>query len=273
MVANIMLKEIKKEINFALYSIKKNIQGSAELRTSFLMNIIGMAINNLAFIFLWIYFIKAVGIIGGWTAVDIVGLQGFLAISYGIVFSGAAGLRRLPECVTSGSFDRFMISPKSLILRIATSTFGTSALGDLIFGIICLIVYAFLIHISFYQIIFLLILLLLSSIIFLSTTILIGSISFLFTDSRSVYDGVFELFFTPALFHGGAFQGVMRFIYTFIIPSLLVGTIPVETLKEASVSKLFLLLILTVFWLTLSIFVFRHSVKKYESSNFMTFGN
>jgi hypothetical protein len=43
-----------KELHFALYAIKKNIQNSAELRTSFLTTIIGMAINNSAFLFLWI---------------------------------------------------------------------------------------------------------------------------------------------------------------------------------------------------------------------------
>jgi ABC-2 type transport system permease protein len=53
-----------REIYFALYAIKKNIQSSAELRTSFLMNVFGMAINNTAFIFLWVSFVHSVGIIG-----------------------------------------------------------------------------------------------------------------------------------------------------------------------------------------------------------------
>jgi ABC-2 type transport system permease protein len=269
MVDKIMFKEIK----FALYSIKKNFQSSAELRTSFLMNIIGMAINNTAFIFLWVYFIKAVGVIGGWTAWDIIGLQGFLAISYGLVLSGAYGLRKLPDCVASGAFDRFMLSPKNLILRIATSSISTSALGDVVFGIICIVVYAFIIHISIYQILIVLLLILLATIIFLAMTILISAVSFLFTDASAVHDGMFELFFTPALFHGGAFQGGMRFVFTFIIPSLLIGTIPVETLKDTSISKLVLLIILAVFWSVLSVFLFKRAVRKYESSNFMTFGN
>ena len=74
-----------KELKFALYAIKKNIQSSAELRTSFLMNIVGMAINNTAFIFLWIFFVKSVGIIGGWTIYDIIALQGFTAVCFGII--------------------------------------------------------------------------------------------------------------------------------------------------------------------------------------------
>jgi len=48
---------MNKEIKFALYAIKKNIQNSVELRGSFFMNVFGMAVNNLAFIFLWVYFV------------------------------------------------------------------------------------------------------------------------------------------------------------------------------------------------------------------------
>src|SRR3990167_859684 len=133
-----------KELSFALYAIKKNIQSSAELRTSFLMNIVGMTINNTAFIILWGFFVKSVGVIGGWTVADIIGLQGFVAICFGIVFSAGAGIRKLADYTASGAFDRFMLSPKNLLVRIATSSFGVSALGDIVFGIVCLGIYAFL---------------------------------------------------------------------------------------------------------------------------------
>ena len=81
-----MLKELK----FALYAIKKNLENSAELRSSFLMNVFGMALNNIAFIFLWVFFVKSVGVVGGWTAYDIVGLQGFITFSGGFILSAGA---------------------------------------------------------------------------------------------------------------------------------------------------------------------------------------
>jgi len=261
-----------KEIKFALYAIKKNIKNNTELRTSFLMNIIGMAINNIAFIVLWVYFVKSVGIIGGWTTFDVIGLQGFTALSYGIIFSVAMGVRKLPGYITSGAFDNFMLSPKNLITRIATSIFSVSALGDILFGLICIIIYGFLIHVSLMQSIFILILVFLSAIIFFSVSLLIQSINFYFVDAESITEGAFGLFFTPSLFHGGAFQGMTRFIFTFIIPSLLIGAIPIEIVKSISITKLLFLIIFTFFWLFVSIKFFNHSVKKYESSNFMTFG-
>ena len=262
-----------KELRFALYAIKKNIQSSAELRTSFVMNIFGMAINNTAFIILWGFFVKSVGVIGGWTVADIIGLQGFVALCFGIVFSAGAGIRKLADYTASGAFDRFMLSPKNLLVRIATSSFGVSALGDIVFGIVCLGIYAFLIHASIYQILLIALLVLISTIVFLAAAIAIYSTSFFFTDASSVTGSLFELFLTPSLFHGGAFQGVMRFIFTFIIPSLLIGALPVEAVRDISLPKLALVGVLSLLWLLISTKIFNRAIRKYESSNFMTFGN
>jgi ABC-2 type transport system permease protein len=262
-----------KELRFALYAAKKNIQSSAELRTSFLMNVVGMAINNTSFIILWIFFAQSVGVIGGWHAADIVGLQGFTALSYGIVFSLATGIRKLPDSVASGAFDRFMLSPKNLLMRVATSSFNASAVGDMVFGITCLVIYGFLIHAGLYQILLMLILLVLATIVFLAMMIAIFSASFYFIDSSAVTNGLFELFLTPSLFHGGAFQGGMRFVFTFLIPSLLIGTIPVESVRDISLIKLGMVGLLAIVWLFISVKIFNRAIRKYESSNFMTFGN
>jgi ABC-2 type transport system permease protein len=261
-----------KELYFAWYAIKKNIQSSAELRTSFLMNIVGMAINNTAFIFLWAYFVKSVGIIGGWTIADIIGLQGFGALSFGIVFSVARGIRNLPDYTANGVFDRFMLSPKNLLVRVATSALGVSALGDVIFGITCLVIYAILIQAGLLQIFLTIVLVAVSTLVFLAAIIIIYSVSFFFTDANPATTSLFELFFTPSIFSGGAFQGVMRFIFTFIIPSLLIGSLPVEVLRDIDIGKLALISGLSIIWFFISIKFFYMAVKKYESSNFMTFG-
>lgn len=137
----------------------------------------------------------------------------------------------------------------------------------------CLGIYAFLIHATIYQILLMVLLVIISTIVFLAAVIAIYSMSFFFTDANSVTGSLFELFLTPSIFHGGAFQGAMRFIFTFIIPSLLIGTLPVEIVRDISLKKLLLVIILAIFWFVLSINIFNKAVKKYESSNFMTFGN
>lgn len=262
-----------KELSFALYAIKKNIQSSAELRTSFLMNIVGMTINNTAFIIIWVFFVKSVGVIHGWTAADIIGLLGFSSLSYGVVHSIASGIGLTAEYVSSGSFDRFMVSPKNLLIRIATSRFSASAIGDIVFGLVCLGVYSFLIHISIVQIILMVFLVVVSTMVFLAALIAVMSASFLFTDAHAVTSSLFELFLTPTLFHGGSFQGATRFIFTFFIPSLIAGALPVEIVRDVSLEKLVIVSVVAIVWFLLSLKLFTAGVKKYESSNLMTFGN
>src|SRR3989344_3619503 len=65
----------------------------------------------------------------------------------------------------------------------------------------------------------------------------------------------------------------MRFIFTFAIPSLLIGALPVEIVRDISLGKLLLVGVLAIFWFIVSINIFIRAIKKYESSNFMTFGN
>ncbi len=264
---------MNKELSFALYAIKKNIQSSAELRTSFLMNIFGMVINNTAFILLWAFFVQSVGVIGGWRTIDVIALQGFNALAYGIVMSVAVGIRKLPDYVASGAFDRFMLSPKNLLLRVATSSFLSPAFGDIVFGLACLIIFAFMLPAAPIQLVAMALLIVLTTVAFLAMTITIYSLSFFFIDADAVTGGIFELFLTPSMFHGGAFQGAMRFIFTFVIPSLVIGTLPVEALRDLSLLKLSVIALLALIWLALSIKIFYKAVRRYESSNFMTFGS
>jgi len=261
------------EPRFALYAIKKNIQNNAELRTSFIMNVVGMCINNLSFIVLWVYFIESVGVIGGWTAPDIVALQGFVALSFGVIFSAGFGIIKLPEYVSSGAFDRFMLSPKNLLTRVATSAFSSSAVGDVLFGILCLSFYVYLIQASIYQTLLIIFFVSVAVVVFLSMAIIVHATAFFFVDAGMLVRSIFEIFLTPSLFHGGAFQGTMRLIFTFLIPSLLIGTIPVESVRDLSLQKVALVMLLSLCWFILSLKLFKLAVKKYESANFMTFGN
>ena len=66
-----------RNVKLALLNIKKNFQNAKELKSAFITSIVGMCINNIAFIVLWYYFGKMVGNINGWEPFDIFGLYGF----------------------------------------------------------------------------------------------------------------------------------------------------------------------------------------------------
>ena len=80
------------------------------------------------------------------------------------------------------------------------------------------------------------------------------------------------MFLSCSLYHGGAVTGILRAIFTFVIPSLLIGAIPVETVKNLSLSSILLMTGLVFGWFIISILFFRKSLKKYDSNNLFGFG-
>lgn len=115
-------------------------------------------------------------------------------------------------------------------------------------------------------------LIIISSLIFYSFSLLCMSISFYLMDGHNVSNGLYGTFSSNSLYHGGAFTGVLRFIFMFIIPSLLLGAIPVELVKNLEMNNLIMILALTIFWFGISVLFFYKSLSKYESNNFFGFG-
>jgi ABC-2 type transport system permease protein len=261
-----------RNLKLAILNIKKNFQNAKELRSAFITSIIGMCLNNSAFIILWLNFGAIVGNINGWDKFDIIGLYGVSTTSFGLVFSFLYGINNIPYYISSGNFDKYLLTPKNTLLKVATSAISTSAIGDLIFGLICYVAYIFLARFTLVQILISISLIIVSSIIFFSFTLICMSLSFYFMEGENISTGMFQMFLTPSLYHGGAFNKILRIIFIFFIPSLLLGAVPVEVMKNMTLTNIFGILGLTIFWLFISILFFYKSLKKYESNNFFGFG-
>ena len=260
-------------IKLALLNIRKNFKNEKELKSSFIISVVGMAINNIAFLILWYYFGKTIGELNGWKPMDIFGLYGYGTTAYGIVVSLFSGMFDIPNYISSGNFDKYLLTPKNILLKVSTSKISTSAFGDLLFGVICFLVFAVCNKLTIIQLLLSILLIIITSIIFYSFSLICMSVSFYLMDGHNVSQGLYGMFLSNSLYHGGAFTGVLRFIFIFVMPSLLLGAVPVEIVKNLSIPNLIMLLSLTVFWFVFSIMFFYKSLKKYESNNLFGFGS
>ena len=104
-----------KSIELALLNIRKNFKNEKELKSSFLISVIGMAFNNIAFLIIWYYFGKTIGELNGWEPMDIFGLYGFTSTSYGIVVSLFDGIFELPNYISTGNMDKYLLTPKNIL--------------------------------------------------------------------------------------------------------------------------------------------------------------
>ena len=258
-------------IKLALMNIRMNLRNEKELKSTFIISIVGMMLNNIAFLFLWYYFGKTVGILNGWEAMDIFGLYGFNGIAYGIVMTFFYGITNLPMYISTGNLDKFLITPKNTLVKIATSKVSTSAIGDLFFGLICFVIFVIYTKMTLTSFLLSLVLFVVATIIFFSFVLISMSISFYLMEGEKVSESIYGLFLNNSLYHGGAFTGILRVIFIFFIPSLLVGSVQVETIKNVSNISLLFILLISIFWLFLSILFFYKSLKRYDSNNFFGF--
>ncbi len=263
---------MKKEIKFAIYSVQKYLESSAENRISFIITVIVMALNDIAFLVLWYSFGTLAPGMGGWQPMDAFLLLGFNTLGFGICYSFLGGVRSLPEIVVKGNFDQYLLSPKNILLRVSTHKITLSAMGDAVFGIICIALWFYFTGFSWFSLFLAIYFTLLSASFYYAFAVFTSSFSFYFNDARPIVSSFVELVMMPAMFYGGAVKGALRVFFLFIIPSLLIGVFPVETMKNYSFEALVFSFFMISIWLLGSICFFNRSVKKYESGNFINFG-
>lgn len=261
------------ELRFIYRAFRLNMQNAAELRTSFIMLAVGMMLTNSSFVIIWSLFANAAGELNGWTFVDVILLQGITSLCYGVFFTLCAGVGDLPKILLSGSFDKFLVTPKSVLVRLATSKLSPQAMGDILFALVCFVFYMWSVGFSLPLFGTLLLAVALACIAMFGVSVAIFSVALYVYDGQNATDSLFQLFFSPAIMHGGAFAGWTRAFFTFGVPSLVVGTIPTELVDSFSWGELALVTSLAVLWCVLGVVVFYHGLRKYESGNTQVFGD
>lgn len=136
-----MLMEAKNQIKVIILSVKYNIMRQMTNKVTFMTNILFMILNNASFIVQWIILFSLKDEIGGYTIKEVLLLWGLAASTYGIAHIVFLKAFEMPELIINGKLDSFLVQPKNVFLSVITSDTRVSAIGDLIYGYICLCLY------------------------------------------------------------------------------------------------------------------------------------
>jgi ABC-2 type transport system permease protein len=262
-----MKKGLLRAIKHFWLFVVANLRNAMGLRAAFWMDVIGMMINNLAFVIIWIFFFAKMGRVNGWGSAEIIGLEGMVAIAYGVTYALAGGVSMLPKAVNSGNFDNYLLSPVNLYVRILSSFSQTSAFGDLLYGVLLSVIFFIAAKLPLTSILLFVFTMPFCSLIMLNFVFVTGLISFLIPDTAEVASNLFELMITPALYPSGLLSKTMRFIFFFIVPAILVGGASVELVLNPSLSLVLTIVGMALFWTWLAIFLLNKARKHYESGN------
>ena len=127
---------LKLIFNYFILNLKKEWK----YKSSFFMQIIMMILNDLFFIIQWVIIFKIVDNIGGYGFNETLLLFGVAAGGFGISHAFFGGAWHLRDMIYDGKLDVFLTQPKNILLNICCSSTEISAVGDIMYAYIVLII-------------------------------------------------------------------------------------------------------------------------------------
>lgn len=260
-----MLTAVKGNLKIMFLSIKYNLMKCMENNVAFLTSVVMMIFNNASFIIQWITIFAVKESIGGYTLNDVMLFWAVSAGAYGLTHILFNGINRIPEYIEEGKLDVYLTMPKNPLCYVATSCTEPSAIGDLIYGYLALIIFNF----SIKNLLLYTVLIIFGSLIFASIIVIFNSFTFYFYRFSYVTEAMKSALLNSSLYPDVIFSRAIKIIFFTLVPSGLACWIPVHLLMEFSIAKLLILIGTTILFVILAFVIFHRGLRNYSSSNLM----
>lgn len=253
-------------LRIMLHIRKLNILSALAYRTSFVIQVMSMLLNDTIMLVLFYFFFSRFGTIGGMDFQWYVRLLLVIIWGFCVMHIFLYGSRKIGEQIMNGSLDAHLLLPKNPLLRILVSGFSISAIWDLLYGIGLLF---FVKGLTIVFIIKLLFVALCAGVIFASFMVIFESLTFRLGSSKELSRGIFEAVLGPSHYPPGIFHGIVfKVLFMTIIPVFFVAYLPYDIVSTPfSFQKVLILIASTIFFWGLGAFVFTRGLRKYESGN------
>lgn len=253
-----------RHLRFLLAYVRINLATALEYRLSFLVQCIGMALNDaIIFFFWWLYF-RQVPQVGGWQLVDLLLLYGVVATSFGLAATFLGNWNRLPPIIVQGQLDYYLSLPGNVLLHVLVSRMSLAGWGDLGFGALSFGAAAWL---GILNVPLAALLVVTSTAVLTGFAVLTGSLAFFLGNAEAAASQANMALVHFSTYPGSIFRGWVKVLLLTAVPAGFVGHVPVELLREFDLLKLALLLGFTAALWTVALLVFRRGLKRYESGN------
>lgn len=260
-----MLMAVKNQFKISFLSIKYAIMREMLNKATFFTNVIIMILNNATFIIQWVILYSLKDNVGGYTFKQVLLLWGIAAGTFGFSRFFFKKAFELSDVINTGKLDSFLVQPKNVLLSVITTDVSPSALGDIIYGYIMLIVFGF----SIPNFILFTILIILGGIITTSLSVILSSLSFWFNKSDIISDTINNLMVSFGTYPDGIFKGIAKGILYTIVPVGFAIYMPVKVLSKFNIMHFLIILLVAIMLVILSFIVFYKGLKRYSSSNLM----
>ena len=123
-----------------------NLKKEWKYKSSFFMQMIMMILNDAFFIIQWVIVFKLVDNIGGYGFDETMLLWAISSGGFGISHCFFYGAWKIKDMVYEGRLDVFLTQPKNVLINVCCSSTSVSAIGDIIYAFLVLILIGAPIH-------------------------------------------------------------------------------------------------------------------------------
>lgn len=233
-----MLMEVKNQLKVSFLSIKYGIMREMVNKISFIINIVFMILNDATFIVQWLLLYKLKSDVGGYEFAQILLLWGLAASTFGFAHFFFKKSMSLSDTITNGKLDSYLVQPKNVLISAITSDVEPSALGDMLYGFIMLIVSG----LTLKKLILFTLFTITGGLTITSIAVILASLSFWINKADMIADTGNSITTHFATYPDGIFKGIVRIILFTIIPVGIINYIPIWVLTEFSIHLTFIVL-------------------------------
>ena len=260
-----MFMAVRNQWRVCMLSLKYNMMREMLNKVTFLSNIVFMMLNNAAFIVQWQILFHLRKEIGGYTMREVMLLWALAAGSFGLSRMVCARAFALPELIIGGKLDAYLVMPKNVLLSVITSETNTSAIGDLLYGLVVFCAFCFrldrLVLFAFFTVT--------GAVIITAFALLAGSLAFWFVRADALGYHMVMGMVSFATYPDGIFHGMARFLLYCIVPVGMAVYHPVHEIMQFTAGGLLLVTGYAGLLTAVAVLVFYRGLRRYASGNLM----
>lgn len=139
---------LREELTIALRIARLRLRGQMAYRASFIMQILGNFLTNVAEIIALFIMFYRFDDLGGWSLYEVALLHGMSMVAFSLADSLTIGLDNVSTMIRAGEFDRILLRPISSWINAAVSEVSIRHFGQLAQGLLVLIWSMFMVDVS-----------------------------------------------------------------------------------------------------------------------------
>jgi len=253
-----------KEVKFLLAVWKANLQSIMEYRGAFLLQVLGMMVNNAIYFLIWVIFFDRFKDVRGWQLGDMYVTYGIVAGSFGLVSLFFGNAFNLGDVITKGRLDYYLSMPRPVLLHAVASRSIASGMGDFTYGFLS---YAFSGQYTWDGLGRFILGIIAGATVFAAFLIIIQSLAFWIGSTSYLGALALNAMLSFAIYPITLFDNAAKLLLFTLIPAALMGAVPADFVRSFTWGTLGQLTFGALAFLVLAVTVFHLGLKRYESGS------